>query len=209
MSTMKKSIVLVSLVLAMSIVVGVCAQDTGVAEPAKSEASKPVTQGELAQMLVRVLGLYRYLPANPTDIECFAVLMVNEVSPVDGWKPGTEVNREDLARVVVLAMGEGKNVENPDDPASWVAYLQSLGVPIEAVGETVSELEPVPDFKSAEFATLSSDPLKRDTKLGEPDDKQLQTDLGPVGYPVTYGELLLVLKGVDPNDQKPTPVTPN
>ena len=206
---MRKSIVLVSLVLAMGIVAGVFAQEGETAKPAAEEASKLVTQGDLAQMLVKVLGLYRYLPANPTDIECFAVLMVNEVMPAEGWNPSKVVNREDLARVVVLAMGEADGVENPDDPASWVAYLQSLGVPIEAVGETISELEPLPDFKSAEFGTLSTDSLTRHTKISEPDDKQLQTDLGLVGRPITHGEMLLVLKGVDPNDQKPTPVTPN
>lgn len=203
---MRKSILIISLLLA------VCMATTAFAAPqqqGEGEDSELMTQGEFAQKMVRMLGLYRYLPPDPTDGECFAILMVNKVTPEDGWVEEKLLTREDLAMVVVKAMGQEGSVENPDDPQSWVDTLQALGVPIEAVGQAVNEVSATEDFKSTGYGPAPSDPVKQQRMLGEPDERQMQSDMGNVTSPLTSGEVKLVLQGIDPNDVKPEPVTPN
>jgi len=203
---MKKLFVLFVLLIAVGFSATVFAAP---AEEGKS-GSDLITQGELAQMMVKLMGLYRYLPPDPTDQECFTILMTNKVRPAAGWDAMASVTREDLAQVVILAMGEEGSVPNPEDPASWVATLQGMGVDIESVGQVVSEVPPTKDFKSADFNPASSDPLKQQRFFIQPDERQLQSDLGyQASVPLTLDEVLYVVRGLDPNDFKPEPVTPN
>ena len=88
-----------------------------------------VTQLELADILVNVMGLSRFLPGDPTAQERFAALMTNGVVPEGGWKADEVVTKAVLARVVVQAMGRANEVENPKDPASWVAFARSGTAP--------------------------------------------------------------------------------
>lgn len=169
-----------------------------------------ISQGELGQMMVRILGLSRFLPSDPTDQECFSILMVNGIRPVEGWDTSAAVTREDLARVVLTATGEQGSVENPEDPASWVATLQGMGVDIESVGQTVSQVGPEKDFRSTDFNPASSDPVKRQRFFTQPDERSMQNDMGaPFSAPLTFDEVKRVVRGLDPNDFKPEPVTPN
>lgn len=174
------------------------------------QGSELITQGELAQMMVKLMGLYRYLPPDPTDQECFSILMTNNVRPADGWDVMASVTREDLARVVILAMGEEGSVENPDDPASWVSALQAMGVDIESVGQVVSQVPPEKDFKSSDFGPSSSDPIKQQRFFTQPDERQLQNDFGlPTSVPLTLDEVVDILRQTEPTDFLPEPVTPN
>lgn len=203
---MKKIAIVMVLLLALGMSATVFAAPKSEAEG----GSKLINQGEMAQMLVKVLGLYRYLPPDPTNADCFNVLMVNGISPFKGWDASASVTREDLARVIILAMGQEKSVENPDDPQSWVAALQAMGVDIESVGQVVNQVPPQKDFKSATFGPASSDPLQQVRYLAQPDERELQGDLGLVAStPLTLNELIYVLQGLDPNDYKPTAATPN
>lgn len=199
----------IALVMVLLIAFGVSTSVFAQAEEA-GDGSELVTQGELAQMMVRMLGLYRYLPPDPTDGESFAILMVNKISPADGWNSKAAVTREDLARVAILAMGEGGSVENPDDPDSWVAALQAMGVDIESIGQVVAQVPPSEDFKSAGYSPGETDPIKQRRYFARPDERQLQSDLGnPTSIPLTLNEVRYVVRGLDPNDFKPTPATPN
>ena len=202
---MKRMIVVLVLLLAFGMSAVVFAQ-----EGEGDQGAQLINQGEMAQMLVKILGLYRYLPPDPTDAECFELLMVNKISPADGWDAKAPVMREDLARVIILAMGEESSVENPDDPNSWVETLQAMGVDIESVGQAVGQVPPQKDFKSTGFSPTATDPLKRQRFLGKPDERELQSDLNiEVSVPLTFDEVKYVVQGLDPNDYKPTPATPN
>ena len=99
----------------------------GQPKPAVEERAKLVTEGEMAQWLVRVLGLARFLPAAPTDLECFQILMQNNIAPADGWKQDRTVTMGNLARVIVQALGKQAEVQNPEKDESWVNYLKSIG----------------------------------------------------------------------------------
>lgn len=106
-------------------------------------------QGLLAQLLVMQTGLYRYLPLNPTDQQCFEVLGANGIMPKDGWQPDKVVTRGDLARVIVLALEMDDQVKNPDDPRSWMDVLASIGIQITTIGEAVNNVYPLSQPKPA------------------------------------------------------------
>ncbi|MDD2237186.1 MAG: hypothetical protein PHG65_08290, partial [Kiritimatiellae bacterium] len=95
-------------------------------------------------------GLYRYLPANPTDLQCFEILNQNGIFPKDGWEPGKVVTRGDLARVIVLALELEDQVQNPDDPRSWMEVLASIGIQITTIGEAVNNVYPISEPKPAD-----------------------------------------------------------
>ncbi len=156
---------------------------------ADAERSKLVTEGELAQWLVRVLGLSRFLPAAPTDLECFQILMQNGIAPKDGWSQERTVTTENLARVLVLALGKQAEVENPQDDKSWVGYLKSVGIDFGTIGEAVENLEPLPQPVGPEAIVTSTDPLGKLSRINPPDNQQIGADLSTLGRVVTRADL--------------------
>jgi len=147
--------------------------------------TQEVTQEELARVLANVMGLARFLPSPSTPQEVFALMMVNGVSPADGWAEDAVVNTADLARVIVQAMGMASEIENPDDPQAWVDYLAENGIPIGSIGEAVENVkpqaQPIADYVLAEG--LTSDPLRKQTIFGLPDEQQFGTDMALPGRP--------------------------
>lgn len=183
--------------------------------------SAQVTQAELAQMLVNLTGLARFLPNPATPQELFAALLANGISPKDGWKPNDPVTKGTLARLIVQAMDMVDQVENPDDENSWVNLLAENGIPIDTVGAAVQNVaptaEPVTDYVMG--PATSSDPLTKQAVFGLPDEKQFGTDLeagatisgaparvvppAPVLVPVTRREARRVIP-VIPKPPRPT-----
>lgn len=166
---------------------------------APEERAKLVTEGELAQWLVRVLGLARFLPAAPTDFECFQVLMQNNISPVDGWKQDRTVTMGNLARVIVQALGKQAEVPNPDKDESWIGYLKSIGIDFGTIGEAVENLEPLPQPVGPEAIVTSTDPLGKLQRINPPDNQQIGADLSTLGRIFSQVQL----------PPGPGPMTPN
>lgn len=128
-------------------------------------APQGVPQGQLAQLLVKTLGLAHLLPAVPTDADCFAILAQNGIAPADGWSQDGIVTQGVLARVLVEALGLSDEVENPNDPLSWIAVLESNGISLDRITTSVESAESLPEgiFQSPE----TTDPLfVRDEGLG-------------------------------------------
>jgi hypothetical protein len=67
----------------------------------KAQASQPVTHPQLADTLVKALGLMTFLPNAPTAQQEFDVLMQNGISPEKGWLLDAIVTKADLSRVLV------------------------------------------------------------------------------------------------------------
>ena len=152
------------------------------AEPAKvrkeaAPKTAEVTQAELAQLLVRVLGLSRFLPASPSDQQCFQMLMNNGISPADGWKPEKPVVKADLARVLVQAMKKQGDIKHPEDPKEWIDYLKAQGVPLDAVGESASYVDPLAEPVATHVASAKVDPLDKRHKYNPLDETQYGTDM--------------------------------
>ncbi len=147
-----------------------------------AEESGPITEGELAQWLVKVLGLSRFLPAAPTDFECIQILMQNNIAPKDGWNQDNTVTLGNLARVVVLALGRQGEVENPENDESWVNYLKSEGIDFGSAGEAMDNLEPLPQPVGPEAIVTSTDPLSKLSRINPPDNQQVGADLSTLGH---------------------------
>ena len=131
----------------------------------EESAPQGVPQGQLAQLLVKTLGLAHLLPAVPTDADCFAILAQNGISPADGWTQDGIVTQGVLARVLVQALDLTDEVENPNDPLSWISVLESNGISLDRITTSVASAESLPEgiFQSPE----TTDPLfVRDEGLG-------------------------------------------
>ena len=194
---------------------------------AVEDRARLVTDGELAQWLVRVLGLSRFLPAAPTDLECFQILMQNNILPADGWQKDRTVTMGALARVVVQGLGRQSEVQNPQDDASWVNFLKEIGIDFGTIGEAVENLEPLPQPVGPEAVITSTVPLGKLQRINPPDNPQHGSDLSTSGRlfsqtplegrttsdpatlnPVTEEELENIPElPIDPGT--PPPMTPN
>ena len=180
--------------------------------PAKPNAPAPksgqVTQCELARLLVNVLGLARFLPANPSCQQCFAILMDNGIAPADGWVTDKVVNKADLARVIVLAMKKQNEVANPNDPRSWIEYLRSIGVPIDTIGESMEFVEPLPEPVAPNVVASSTDPLVRRRTFDPLDETQYGTDMAAIARLLSTIEFTPSPTPTPPTPTpKPKPVT--
>ncbi|MBP7829367.1 MAG: hypothetical protein KA248_05575 [Kiritimatiellae bacterium] len=144
---------------------------------AEAPAVAQVTQAELAQMMVKILGLARFLPVAPSDQQCYAILLDNSISPAEGWAGDKVVTKADLARVIVQALKKQGEIENPDDPKEWIDYLKSLGVPMDSVGEAVSYLEPLPEPVATHVAAANVDPLVKRHRFNPVDEMQYGVDM--------------------------------
>jgi len=110
-----------------------------------TNGTQNVTQLQLAKLMVQLCGLQSLLPTDRTitDADYFQLLAFNNIQPVGGWQSGQLASRADLARVVVQAMGEGKKVENPDNPESWINYLVDKGIRVDTVGLGTKPVDPL------------------------------------------------------------------
>lgn len=136
-----------------------------------------VTQCELAQLLVQVLGLSRFLPASPSCLQIFAVMLDNSISPAEGWVADQVVTKADLARVIVQALKQQDEVDDPDDPRSYIDYLKSIGVPIDTVGEAVSNVEPLSEPVAPHIVEANVDPLVKRHRFNPLDEPQYAVDM--------------------------------
>lgn len=144
------------------------------ADPAPAAQDERMSQGELAQLLVRKLGLSRFLPPNPSDLECIIILSQNgifpspnltptEQNPTPGWNadPSVQVTLADLAVVLVRAMRlEGTVQGDANDPQNWLNALQAVNVPTDTVEGGVQALKPLATLlQNIAQRSTSGDPL--------------------------------------------------
>lgn len=131
---------------------------------AQEKSGEPVTQAQLAEVLVRALGLVSDLPNPASDQQRFTALMQNGIAPAEGWEAGATVTKKDLAMVLVQALGVEDEVENTEDPASWLSVLQAHGIDIDKLGdaETVMGMEALPNAVAQNYGAESVDPLVSD-----------------------------------------------
>ena len=169
------------------------------AEKTSKRASKSdqVTQGEFASMLVNVLGLSRFLGANPSVHESFAALLENGISPVTGWQADKVVTRGDLARVIVQALGEEEEIKNPKDPKSWIMHLEKKGISIDTVGSSLTGLKPLPEPIAHNVASVSTDPLDKRHKFNPTDESEYGVDMAAIvrvfsEFELLFGELRVI-----------------
>ena len=133
------------------------------------EKGKALTYPQLADLLVKALGLNEYLPAGATSQQQFDLLMQNGIAPAGGWTLDEEaaVTKGDLARVLIEALEREDEVENPDDPQSWVDALAAMGISLSSAGEALGSVEALPDIVAQNMGFYSTDPLVSDIRTVE------------------------------------------
>lgn len=105
-----------------------------------AQTSSPVTEGEFAHSLVQAMNLSRFLPASPSDQECFELLTQRGVIPKAGWNSTNVVTLGMLSRVIVQALGRQSYVENPEDDRSWIHYVKAYGVDTRTIGAALEHV---------------------------------------------------------------------
>lgn len=143
----------------------------------KSQASQPVTHTQLAEIMVKALGLVRFLPNAPSAQQMFDVLMQNGISPQDGWKLDAVVTKADLSRVIVQALRKEDQVENPNDPQAWINVLKELGISLDRLSEAVQSVEALPEAMGQDSTMQSTDPLVYEVAFASSDSIQYTVEL--------------------------------
>ena len=176
---MKKILVffLVGLMMASTVAL---AQGKQKEEAKKSQAAQPVTHPQLAEILVKALGLVVFLPTAPTAQQMFDVLMQNGIAPEGGWLLDAVVTKADLARVIIQSMRKEDAVENPNDPQSWINALKELGVSMERLGETMKSVEMLAEGMGQDVTLQSTDPLVYGVNFAPGSSVQFTVDLNLV-----------------------------
>jgi len=188
----------------------VMAQEEAPAAEAPASQDDLMTEAQLAEVLVNVLGLAPMLPPNPKAADMFAILLQNGISPKDGWNPDNNVTLGNLARIMVQSMGDADKIENPEDDASWVEYLKSVGVEFGTIEEAIDRTEPLADPVALEAIETSTDPLRKESYIRPTDDQQLGADLQPYRRLISKSDLeRLFPQPEPPQPPPPPPVTPN
>ena len=158
---MKKVLVLLMVGLMMVPALALAQGKKAKADASKTQASQPVTHAQLAELLVKALGLVRFLPNAPSAQQMFDILMQNGIAPQDGWKLDAVLTKADLARVVVQALRWEDKVENPNDPQAWINLLKELGITLDRLSETIRSVEVLPEAMGQDLTTQSTDPRSR------------------------------------------------
>lgn len=175
----------------------------GKAETKGGEAKQPIaTQAQLAQMLVEVLGLSRFLPPNPSDQQCFSILMDNSISPKAGWQAEKEVSRGDLARVIVQALKKQGDIKNPDNAQEWIDYLEALGIPVGPMAETLYYVDPLSEPVAPNVVSARTDPLVKRHRFNPIDETQYGVDMEFIARMLSRFEFT-------DGEFRPKPVTPD
>jgi hypothetical protein len=176
---MKKILVFLMVGLMMASTVAM-AQGKKKATADKAQSSQPVTHPQLAELLVKALGLMRFLPTAPSTQQMFDVLMQNGISPQGGWLLDAVVTKADLSRVVVQALRKEDQVENPNDPQSWIDVLKAQGISLDRLSETIQSVEVMPEGMGQDVTLQSTDPLIYGVNFAPGDSIQYTVDLNLV-----------------------------
>lgn len=171
------------------------------ADAKKAQASQPVTHPQLAQLLVKALGLLRFLPAAPSTQQMFDILMQNGISPEKGWLLDAVVTKADLSRVIVQALRKEDAVENPNDPQSWIDALKAMGISLDRLSETIQSAEVLPEGMGQDVTLQSTDPLVYGVNFAPGSSIQYTVDLNLVTRVFTELEMIS-------GEFKPEPPTP-
>ena len=147
---------------------------------AKAQPSGPVTHVQLAELLVKALGLVRFLPVAPSAQQTFDLLMQNGISPQAGWLLDAVVTKADLARVLVQALNMQDQVENPNDPQSWIDTLKAAGISLDRLSEAIRSVEALPDGMGQDVRLQSTDPLVYNVNFTPGGTVQYSVDLALV-----------------------------
>lgn len=188
-------------------------------------APQTITQAEAIKELVNLLGLYAFLPPNPSLTQCHAALTAQGVAPIGGWlaeNMNKELTTGDFAVVLAKALGLKVAADQMDNQQAYVDALAEQGIAVETYAAGKEEVKTLQELVAAGIAGSSSDsdPVSQRDIVGQPDEETLGGDASPapaaspvvkppvIDLPVTVeGFRRAIARVVTPATQSPT--TPN
>ncbi len=114
----------------------------GVAEAAEEagQGGLEMTHMQLAQAIVRALGLQSDLDVSATPADHATYLQGRGIAPLRGWIAGAQVTKEDLAVVSVEGLGLLGEVEDPKLPEAYMAVLDSRQISLATVADVIANV---------------------------------------------------------------------
>lgn len=150
------------------------------------EKGQALTYPQLANLLVKALGLAEYLPNGATVQQQFDILMQNGIAPAEGWTLDEDaaVTKGDLARVLVQSLQREDEVENPDDPQSWVDALSAMGISLSAASEALGSVDALPEVVASDLGFTTTDPLSSSIRAESRPVNEAPVIVPPAAQPV-------------------------
>jgi hypothetical protein len=114
---------------------------------------KPMTQAELAVIIVRMLGLESEIDANIGGKSTFSFrsdispivyidfLRRMGIHPLPDWDPNAEVTKEALAVVLIQLLGLVGEVQNRSLPSDYILVCETHDIILTNVRQVLSEIE--------------------------------------------------------------------
>ncbi len=127
------------LAICLTALVGLLGLSSGLCT-AEEAGGMGMTHLELAQCIVRALGLQSDLPPTATPADFATYLTGKGIAPLRGWIPDAEVTEADLAVVTVGALGLAGEVEDPANAESYKAELEARGISLATVRDVISNV---------------------------------------------------------------------
>ncbi|HCF96811.1 MAG: hypothetical protein ACOX52_04055 [Verrucomicrobiota bacterium] len=170
--------------------------------------SQEITQAEFARLLVRVMGLGKYVAPGAGQDQYYQVLAQNGIFPKDNWDSDANLDKGVLARLMVQALGLAGEVEDIDDYQACIAKLQELNISVAASTGALAKIRSRNRFAETTTNTIGAqvDPiLRHDMRAFNPEDEPtggadqggavapLGGNLYVVGRPVTVKEVTEVI----------------
>ncbi|MCC5843102.1 MAG: hypothetical protein JJU05_02495 [Verrucomicrobia bacterium] len=174
--------------------------------PALHAQTASLSQGQAAVLLAQRLGFALQTTRTLTEVEAVRLLTENNISPFGGWQIEEPLFENDLARILVYAMGkEGEIPEEERDDPQTTAFQDFLirEYDLEITG---SEIPPEAldlergnrNIQGTAGDVVSSDPLLSDALGGDPSQIS-PTVLGTTFLPVSEANLQAALAALTPS----------
>lgn len=174
--------------------------------PAVHAQAAPMSQGRAAFLLAQRLGFGLQSNQVLSDLEAIRLLMENNISPFGGWDLEQPLFENDLARMLVQALGLESEIPqeergNPQTAAYKDLLVREFGLEItgtEIPAESLS-LQPVAQsLQASAGSAVSSDPLQS-APPASGSDITGSTPLSVGFLPVSEADLQSALSAVTPS----------
>ncbi len=174
--------------------------------PAVHVQAETLSQGRAAVFLAQRLGFALQTTRTLTEVEAIRLLSENNISPFGGWQIEEPLFENDLARILVQALGmEGEIPEEERDNPQTTAYqdflIREYGLEItgtEIPAEALDLERGAKNVQGTAGDNVSTDPLLSDSLGGDPSQIEPSV-LGTAFLPVSETDLQSVLADVTPS----------
>ncbi len=110
---------------------------------AEKKDPKPMTQGELAIIIVKALGEEDKVEASKGELAYIEYLKGKGIEPIPKWRCDEEVTKSVLAVVIVQALGLAKEVENLKRVDCYINVLKERDISLEDVQKVLNNKQAV------------------------------------------------------------------